>query len=259
MYRTFLLLAVIFMSVTACDDPEISSEWANSPITIDGKGEDWNDLSLWYFDDEGISLGVANSADNLYFLVETVDPRLGMSLKQRGFTIWLDPSGEKLKSFGLRVLGLEASAGHLETALLIENILTFVPAGGELGPAAQFSHEQGTSLYEIMVPIKASKTARHKVDCMPGTAMSLGFELELPEKMGKPHKRLKKSQGGRGMGMGRGARGMRGGGKGMGGMNPGNELKPKEPDKRPPDKDRKQKPKLEKKEIWLILTLASKG
>jgi len=237
--------------MAACD-AEISSEWANSPIIVDGKGDDWNELSLWYFDDEGISLGVANRTDYLYFIIETVNPRLGMSLKQRGFTIWLDPSGEKLKSFGLRILGLQASAGHLEMALLIENILTFVPVGGKLGPAAQFSQKQGLSTYEIKIPIKASESVRYHLACKPGDEMSLGFELELPEQIGKSGKKMKKSKGGRGIGMGRG-------GRGMGRMNPGNDLKPEKPGKQSPEKDRKQKPKLEKKEIWLILTLASNG
>jgi len=265
MYRTILLAGVLLLSVSACDDPEISSEWADSPITVDGKGEDWNDLSLWYFDDEGISLGVANRADNLYFLLETIDPRLGMALKRRGFTIWLDPSGEKLKSFGLRILGSDTSTGHLETALLIENILTFVPANGRLGPAVQYSQEHGLSAYEIKIPIKASDSARYHVECKPGAELSLGFELKLPEKMGKPQKRMKKSRMGRGMGMGRGGRmgmdqggpGMHGGGKDMEQMSPQDNPNPKKSDQPPADKDRKQKPKLEKKEIWLILTLAS--
>ena len=254
MHRTILLAGVLLLSVAACDDPEISSEWANSPIAIDGKGDDWNELSLWYFDDEGISLGVANRADNLYFLLETIDPRLGMSLKRRGFTIWLDPSGEKLKSFGLRILGQDTSAGHLETALLIENILTFVPASGRLGPAVQYSEEHNLSTYEIKVPIKASDSARYHVECKPDGKLSLGFELELPEKMGKPQKRMKKSRMGRGgrMGMGTGS-------KGMGRMTPQAKPSPDKKSQRPPDKDRKQKPKLEKKEIWLILTLASES
>jgi hypothetical protein len=260
MYRTISLLAVIFMSVAACDS-EISSEWLKSPITVDGKAEDWNKLSLWYFDEEGISLGVANSKDNLYFLLETDNPQLAKTLRHRGFTIWLDPSGEKLKSFGLRILGREKPASHLEMALLIENILTFVPAGGKLGPAAQSSQEFGNSIYEIKVPIKASDSARYHVSCLPDAEISLGFELELPEKMGKPKKRAKGPQvgRGRGMGMGRGGRGIHGGGKDMGGMSPANDSKLKEPDKRRPDKDRKSKPKLEKKEIWLKLTLALEG
>lgn len=108
--QTVLLLltfGMIFFSL-GCGDTELSSLWRDRDIVIDGKTDDWLD-ALYFFEDENVSLGFFNDSDYLYICFLAEDYDIQRQVVMQGFTLWLDPSGGKEKTFGIKFpLGMMA-------------------------------------------------------------------------------------------------------------------------------------------------------
>lgn len=229
MKRLILLLAVALLANPGCDDPEITSEWI-SGVVVDGKDEDWKDRELWYFEEEDVSLGVANDTDHLYLIMVTGNPFLAGWLPQLGFTIWLDPAGEKGRSFGLHIKESDNMNSALSLKVVSGKESIPIPADGSQGPAVATTWKDGVLIFEIGIPIRSSDKTPNSVSVRADTMPSLGFEFLLPERMSRAVHNMKMA---RNMVHNRG--------RAPAGKSSGASMK---------------KPKFDEKEIWLKLKVA---
>ena len=97
-----LLLAV---SLHGCKGTVMQSSWTSSPITIDGKTNDWNDIPAMADEKNGITFKAANDSENVYVLFALTEPFKARSIRMRGMTIWIDRNGKKDKNFGIKFIG----------------------------------------------------------------------------------------------------------------------------------------------------------
>jgi hypothetical protein len=105
-----MTFGLIFLSV-ACGDTELSSTWKDRDIVIDGKSNDWLD-ALYYFEDDDVSVGFFNDSEYLYICLLAEDYSIQRQVVMQGFTLWLDPTGGKEKTFGIKFpLGMMAMGG----------------------------------------------------------------------------------------------------------------------------------------------------
>ncbi|MCF7803163.1 MAG: hypothetical protein K9N46_12670 [Candidatus Marinimicrobia bacterium] len=112
-----IIILFTAIAVFSCSNPQLTSQWADQPYTIDGDTRDW-DGNLQYFTDEGFGIGIANDQDNLYFCAVITDDELRRQVVMRGLNIWLDSGGGESEEYGLRYpLGMAAMPPQLRRKL----------------------------------------------------------------------------------------------------------------------------------------------
>lgn len=80
---------------------EARSPWPRSPITIDGRADDWKG-ALAFVEDGALSLGFSNDRDNLYICVLAANETTRDQIRRGGLTVWFDPKGGRDKALGVR-------------------------------------------------------------------------------------------------------------------------------------------------------------
>ena len=60
------------------------------PVTIDGKFDDWADISMYYNDTPPFMVGAVNDGMQITLAVIFRDPVWAQLLLRRGFSVWLD-------------------------------------------------------------------------------------------------------------------------------------------------------------------------
>ncbi len=244
-------LALIVLSLTAaggCKSEQLSSDWADTAITIDGAYADWTGRNMEYFDDAQVGVAVRNDAEYLYVMVATRQDRAIRLLKRAGLRVWLDSSGKKKDNLSLLYFGdlepdtakpdFEPRAGEFpekameemrEKRQMMKGMIridgeageSLIPDDGSQGPWFAADEDKGLLTYEMRFPLTSDGVAAVGLNAAPGDKISIGVEpgmtMQQPEGM-RPGGGMR---GGGGMGGGRGG-GMRGGGmgggKGGGGM-----------------------------------------
>ena len=106
---TSLLQAVLIISTSAClvlaagcSKTIYPSAWQPTPVTTDGKIDDWT-LPLPYYDtDTRLNYTITNDDKNLYICFRTADVQAQMKLLKAGFTLWIDTKGKKNQLTGIR-------------------------------------------------------------------------------------------------------------------------------------------------------------
>ncbi len=198
------LMAVALCALSAglgCGPAELESRWSGSEVRIDGVGTEWEGQTTDY-SDQHLAVGVRNDNEHLYAALFISDLRLQAQVLTRGLTIWFDPSGQKLKTFGIRCpAALAGDQAHEFTRTLLDggDVDSLIDAykvqadqvqllGGESDAASPvpmgasgvevaFGVCGGLLTYELEVPLAPSAsnpTAAIRVQ--PGGSFSVGLE-----------------------------------------------------------------------------------
>ena len=245
--RMKFLVGILILSLTACSEPTIISNWQNSDISIDGNVNDWAG-NLNYFDDEKAAIGVSNDNDYIYFCLTTSDNDNIMKILRTGFTVWLDPQSSDGKTIGIKYpikskindvgdrrnqqLGKEKNNGDNLTKkidqfnsdqneILIVNEdkfpLNALPVANNDGLEVNINYAMHQFVYELKVPLANNNLSNVYTDVLPNEIVRVGFESgEVDKQEGSTGDGNMRNNGNENMQMGgRGGRG--GGGRGGGG------------------------------------------
>ncbi len=95
------IFSVSVLSLTSCAPLKIQSTPTKHPVTIDGKFDDWADISMYYNDTPPFMVGAVNDSVQITLAVIFRDPVWAQLLLRRGFSVWLD----KDKNFRIDYMG----------------------------------------------------------------------------------------------------------------------------------------------------------
>lgn len=239
--RTFLLgLAALSLVLAGCGATELTSQWRDREIVIDGDDVDWYDAKI-HIDKTLVDIGIINDGDYLYVCLTSADRSTQMQIARTGFTLWFDPGGGKSKKLGVRfprgMRGQEAWAGvrnmrrgqgpdpgQLKTMfdqLLLQGEMEIfetkkkerrrLEVGRSSGPDVRAVYDRGRLVYELRMPLVQGDFA---IGVESGATVGVGFTTPELSSRGRGGNLGGLAGGGFG---GRGAGGGRGGGRGGGG------------------------------------------
>ena len=248
---------LIFLSA-ACGETELESFWLDRDIVVDGKSDDWLD-ALYYFEDDNVSVGFFNDSEYLYVCLLAEDYSIQRQVVMQGFTLWLDATGGKEKTFGVKFpLGMMASRGERMLAEMggerpdqgqmegmqrerpdpekirkafektLDELEIIGPGDGDRkrvlveeveGLEISVRNETGLLTYELRIPLQSLGEESYAIGTTAGSLIGIGLEVPKPDM--DEMKNMMKGRGG-GMPPGGGQPGGRppGGGK-PGGMGGG--------------------------------------
>lgn len=109
--RIIMILGIGCSLFTACGGKKVVSQWKHVPITIDGKGNDWTNVPLLYYDEFKFVMGIVHTDSTLDLMIRFNDPRLAAMIQMRGATLWVDQTRKKAKVYGIQFInpsGFEA-------------------------------------------------------------------------------------------------------------------------------------------------------
>lgn len=237
----FLCSCLMVLSVSSfagCSEPELSSTWKDREITVDGKAGDWKDV-VAYIEKTNAAVGLLNDEHHLYVCLTTMDRITASKIVRSGFTVWLDPTGGKKKTLGIRFpLGMQESGDPMKIKESLRDPKKFRALFEDLGSEMELlgpekdqrvrtlrstvegievsaGYSEGRFVYELKLPLARSAEQPYGIGTDPGGQISLGFET--PELDREAMVSQAKGQRGGGGGGGGGKGGMGGGGGGMGG------------------------------------------
>lgn len=206
---------------------ELSSSWNNNEIVIDGLPTEWRSY-FFYLKDSQISLGIRNDSDFLYVCLMAPEEQFRRRMVGPGLTVWLESEdGKKLGiHYPIGLPGQETSApfnrtdarSSEESEEVVEQSLEKLELLGPgkedhqlflafevPGISVRVGNSQGSGVYELKVPLRASSDRPYAVGAVAGSTLKLGIEA------GKFEPKIR--QGGRrGSGRRGGGWGKRGGG-----------------------------------------------
>ncbi len=235
--QIFILTAVLFF--VGCKSTEIPSSWASKAMRVDGSSEDWKSYPLTFFEEERMSVGIANDSSNVYVLFRTNDPAMIGSIGRSGIILWLDADGGKDKDRGIQYIGgpspleMEEAGISMRPAGIeqrnmrmpmnmmpgdtaFETRFAFIDHSKGFeeitylkdrhGPEIAYGFENGLCVYELKIPFIDDDSGACGIAAEPGRTIDICAEYRISRTGDRP----------RPMG------GMRGGGPpGGGGMRPG--------------------------------------
>ncbi len=261
----------------------ISSLWKKSAITIDGNNSDWQNAMVM-LEDKKIGMGVINNDSSLYLCMVASDPGIQKQIMGSGLTLWFDTAGGKKQSLGIHFpLGLmdggmsrppggesrrenhdaEERMGGMRDPVAME-LEVLGPGKDEKqrivihqteGIQAAIEMTNGVLVYEIQLPLLATKKQPVALGSKTGTTIGFSFETARTEML-SPSGVRRPPMGSEEHGGGRGGEDM-GGGEGMGrpggGMGgPGDEMGGPDGDKSGGQQSQKQL------KGWIQLQLAER-
>jgi uncharacterized membrane protein YgcG len=239
--RTISLFIILLTTIllTGCNEVEMQSQWRTKPIAMDGSRAGWPE-DVQYFDKGSRMLvSIMNDENNLYIRLLTRSETTKKMFLRAGFTIWIDDTGNTEKNFGVQFplarqsrmpgtmtdhkprTGIQENLADSQYNLAILNgpggnrQTMPMPKAAEMGIYAGLSMQQSHLIYELQVPLTATKDNR---------TIGIGFETGRIE---RPAGKGSSGSGGRGGGRGGGGRGG-GGGGGKGGQHGGGRPEPVE-------------------------------
>lgn len=193
--------------VLGCSSFQLASKWTPTSALTEGKSEAWAGLPGHYFSEQNIFAGASNDSDYLHLLVRfrMSDLKWARACALNGLTVWLDPSGKKKRTLGIRVAaGPEREDpamptmggnrpdqpafgenmrprldGQLEIKTRGSSIV--IPADGSNGPKARFINSYGMCTYELSVPLNATAERWVALGGKPGASVMLGLTAGLSE------------------------------------------------------------------------------
>jgi len=218
---------------TGCATHTVASHWRRNAVVANGSEDEWLTPPQYYDGDRQANIRMMNDAEAIYLCFSTRDEALKKQLLMTGLTVWLDPAGEKNKTFGIhlpgasggpRGLSRESKTGDrqgskkegpaLKTPTAVE--ITYAKTTGPLSmPMAQV-RQTGIDVgagqpngHRFVYEFKICFTAGPSLSALgPGKTLGIGIETgdtDMNHEMDKP------TQGGMG-GTNHGG-GMHGGGK----------------------------------------------
>lgn len=235
------MIAYTFLSVivfSSCATVQLNSNWSEQNIEIDGSDNEWSG-SYNFLKDEKMAFGVRNNFEYLYLVFKTIDNQVKQKIFSNGLTIWIDPSADEEKSFGVHYpIGMmdwnksqlydpadwgspeEREKRLKEKSEIMLKELEIISSVGR----SQFEYSlgnpyninfaikdtNGTLVYELKIPLKQTEDVISDLDIKHGSIINVGVETGEID----PQSMMNKKSSGGMMGGGKGG-GMMGKGSGM--------------------------------------------
>lgn len=205
------LLLFLVTSLAGCNDIEVTSNWCDREISIDGDQADWSGV-LRFLEEEQASVGVLNDGDFLYLCLVSSNQGPVMQTVMSGFTVWFDGGGGKKKNFGIKFpLGmqggpmpmmdrskarepdmprefLDASLKEIEIIGPGEGQLNRAPGFEEQGIQVKIVETHGRLVYELKVPVAITPDHPYAIGAKEGKPVGIGFETGTPDRSAMPGK-----------------------------------------------------------------------
>jgi hypothetical protein len=238
---------------------KLDSGWQDGEVVVDGTTSDWSG-QFQAIADEKIDVGVMNDQEYLYVAVVTSDREVRHQILSRGLVLWFDPTGEKIKRFGIQYpLGVMAGQTEPRNPEQMRQMRQTDPEQRLEQLAADFSQishqlrlrsspasdgmtmsleempglevdtylSESVFACEMKIPLRSSREHPWAIGCADGKKLHLGIQtpaINMSAMRGQMMAQRGSGGGGfgRGGGPGGGRGGMGGGMKGgMGGSRPG--------------------------------------
>jgi hypothetical protein len=112
MKRSSALMFSILLALTGLSglglakDQAAESQWAASPMTIDGFDSDWVGAPRMTSEDGLAEYALKNDGTNLYVLFAIRNPKFLTNISKTGLTVYFSPAGKKSKDRGIRFVRL---------------------------------------------------------------------------------------------------------------------------------------------------------
>ena len=244
--KNTLPLLFIFAFTQGCKEIEMTSQWNQHNIEIDGIDVEWSG-SYKFFEDEKAVIGARNDSTYLYLVFKTVDNQTMQKIIGNGLTLWIDPSGEEEKSFGIHYpIGImdwnksqlydpanwgtpdEREKRLKEKSRIMLNELEIITPVGRSQHKYSMSNPYGielalrdtigTLVYELKIPLTQPIGSLYDLNLITGSKVNIGIEtgeIDRQSMMDKKSSGGGMPEGGMGGGKGGGKMG-KGGGKGRG-------------------------------------------
>ena len=244
-YIYFILaISLVLLIGLACKSQKIPGNWTESEIRIDGKIDDWLDVPVMYFEEEGAAISFCNDSTWLNIQFRTKDPKWIRTIKMTGITLYFDTEGKQNKNFFIKYKGGPSMKDLMDrkhdgymtnmppqtgddaapqlTCYIKDRIIEKqVHPDGSEGPTVVYDTSYGFYCYEFRIPLQESSVRYYGLDIKPGNPISIGVVWgDMGEMNGMRPDMIDM---GSGMGGGRGG-GRMGGGKGGGGGRGGKRL-----------------------------------
>lgn len=204
LFLFFLILTISSLGFAKKD--VISSHWTVIPQKIDGSSSDWADDVLNSEKKVSVDYAFRNDTENLYVLFVFKDRESFSSVQATGMTLWFNTEGKKKKDYGIKFIQKQITAE--DYIALVENKSgplsedqksklranqsynlfdhevinkkaksSQVPGELKFKPAGfRFKRQQGTVVYEFVVPLKKVHELAPGIGTEPGSAMKVCFE-----------------------------------------------------------------------------------
>lgn len=230
------------MSMSCGGGLELTSQWRDRDVTIDGRHEEWQG-GMSFIEKENVSVGFFNDQDFLYVSMTTTNREIRRQFMAMGFTLWFDPNGGREKEFGIkfpvgmfemgmmmrgrgRSEDIESLRENFEKSLLDLEIIMpgeeeprRMPIAEATGIEVKIGDPKEELVYEIKVPLHKSETYPYAIAAKVEKPVGVGFETSQIDR-----EKMREQMGSGGIGGGRpggfgGGKGGFGGGRGgmMGG------------------------------------------
>ena len=274
-----LIITGFFLFHYGCGGEEIDSTFKNKPIFVDGKGNEWNDYPLQFNEDFNVVYGIVNNDSALYCMIRFNDQQLARMMSVRGFTLWVNNSGDEEKLMGIHYRDQRPREDIMEMmrprpgqqdqqkvpdqkiiyprgrfSLARNDTITDFNINDIYGINAAAGLDNGLYCFEFSMALKKSAGIVYSLGVKSGDVIKVGMEIaavseEEQERMKKEMEGRRESMGnGRGGGRPGGGRpsggtggGMMGGGRSGGGMRG----------------DRPQMPDMDGDIFWMTVQLAA--
>ena len=92
---------LLFLFLVSCKTEKVPVTRIQSGITIDGKSQDWDDITHFRNDDISAVMAFAETDSALYVLFRTDDRSLGRKLMMGGGGLWWNLDGKAEKQYGI--------------------------------------------------------------------------------------------------------------------------------------------------------------
>ncbi|MBZ0264490.1 hypothetical protein K8I28_07460 [bacterium] len=208
---SFIILLVLVSTTiifSGCRDSEYDSQWNDFAITIDGKFQDWDNVTRYTNAEFRTAVGMVNDDEMLYLLVLRKD--LDAQVAQ-GVNLWIEPDGKAKNRINIRYYGkppatvksdpkmklsvssyrdeydIESDSSRAELGGIWDMILfqklkeerpSLVAPNGADGPRAAFSNLPGNvRAYEFAIPLKDFSKGKYAMPFGAGDKFKFGFEF----------------------------------------------------------------------------------
>ena len=212
-----LALVAGFMTAGCGSTAQVTSAWRLTGVTIDSAGRDWKS-QFTEIKDLKVFIGMQNDAEYFYIRILAPDEQFRRQIAGPGMTVWFEPEGGKkvgvLYPMGTGMRDLEIMGADNNDRTLFSPLE--VP-----GVRVRIGSSEGSSMYELRMPLQPTKDAPYAIGASPGTLFRIQIKTEK-EVASRPAGGGGMGEGGEGRspggggGFGGGRRGGYGGGRGGG-------------------------------------------
>ncbi len=201
-----LIASLIFIQV-GCEMVKLDSLWRIKDIAVDGNNSEWMG-SMYYFEDDNISVGFINDDEFLYICMVAEANMLRSRIMMQGLTVWFDPGGKKKKTLGIQFpLGREIGQGSRpdvnpqerpsreerpELRDMDFGDLVLIGPGKDnrikmkrkdlKGIQVTLNPSSGMLVYELKIPFVRSDENPFALGADPGDTVGIGLEIPKPDR-----------------------------------------------------------------------------